>query len=667
MKRVKIIFILTVLNLSAFGQDNLFPIIKGSLWGYIDQTGKEVINPQFKSAGQFSEGLAAVRLNGTYGYIDKLGSFIIKPQYDFALPFQSGQAKVFLGGKPFFIDKKGNITFQHNFRSISSFENHSYAIAITQTDKYCLINRNGKLITDTAFKKINPFNDGVAVVYGLNHLPYPKDSTQIEKFETCVIDSTGKWLIQYGNYKDIGSFNNGYASAIRFNQTEKESGWSRDDAIIDRNGKLKFILPAGKYFLDFNNKGFYDDLAVVYIYPEKKDSTESYNSYDKRKYKGIINTDGVILFSDTNWKEITPYRYNRAFVQDKSEKWKLINTKGKQVCDSIFKNILYKTYRGNPDDIFTNGKAWVKLSSGWVAIDTTGRILTQPKVFTGIHDSRLSRVSDMIFIEEDISVESDKYSFRYGFWNSKTNTSIIPTYHDIDMNSFNNDLIYAMKDGITYYINSNGEVIWQGTENKTTTLANLNIDFMNRGYFYAYSKPNNKDLGGFGGSDNFPKKISKSVTFTKKELSVVVHPELKDTIYGDNNAITVYIGNTTGGKINFNAQDSRLSMKVQALNSNGEWKDIEYLPSSWCGNSYHTLTLDSKHYWTFLTPIYEGEFKTKLRIELKYIDPTDKSEKRWDKNEITVYSNEYEGSINPGQFWNKREYYPSGLMDPYND
>ncbi|MBL7973292.1 MAG: hypothetical protein JNJ85_00170 [Candidatus Kapabacteria bacterium] len=108
-------------------------------------------------------------------------------------------------------------------------------------------------------------------------------------------------------------------------------------------------------------------------------------------------------------------------------------------------------------------------------------------------------------------------------------------------------------------------------------------------------------------------------------------------------------------------------MKVQALNSKGEWKDIEYLPSSWCGNSYHTLTLNSKHYWTFLTPVYEGEFKTKLRIELKYIDPTDKSEKRRDKNEITVYSNEYEGSINPGQFWNKREYYPSGLMDPYND
>jgi WG containing repeat len=505
------------------------------------------------------------------------------------------------------------------------------------------------------------------VVYGLNHLPYPKDSTQTEKFETGVIDSTGKWMIQYGIYKDIGSFKNGYTSAVRFNQTEKEREWTHDDAIIDKYGRLKFLLPADKFFLDFDNKGFSDALAVVLIYPEKKDSTESNNSNDDREFKGVVNTDGVILFSDTNWKTITPFTFNRAFVQDKDERWKMINTRGEQVCDSSFTNILYKTYQGNTDDIFTNGNAWVKLSGGWVKIDTAGNFLSQPKVFTDIHDSRLTRVGDIIFVEEDISVESPNYSYRYGFWNSKNNTSVSPTYHDIDMNGFNNDLIYAMKDGITYYINSKGEVIWQGTESKTTAIANLNIDYMNRGYFYAYSKPSKKDLGGFGGSHNFPQKILKSDNLPPKILSVVVHPELKDTIYGDKNAIAVYIGNTTGSKIDFSAQDSRLYMKVQALNSKDEWKDIEYLPSSWCGNSYHTLTLESKHFWTFLTPIYEGEFKTKLRIELKYIDPKDKSEKRWDKKEITVYSNEYEGSINPGQFWNKREYYPSGLMDPYND
>lgn len=47
----------------------------------------------------------------------------------------------------------------------------------------------------------------------------------------------------------------------------------------------------------------------------------------------------------------------------------------------------------------------------------------------------------------------------------------------------------------------------------------------------------------------------------------------------------MYVVNNTTNKITFNAQDSRLYMKMQAKDSAGEWKDIEYLPSSWCGNS----------------------------------------------------------------------------------
>ncbi|HIO50419.1 TPA: WG repeat-containing protein [Candidatus Poribacteria bacterium] len=47
---------------------------------YIDKTGKYVINPQFDSAGNFSEGLAPVRIGddktGKWGCIDKTGKFL---------------------------------------------------------------------------------------------------------------------------------------------------------------------------------------------------------------------------------------------------------------------------------------------------------------------------------------------------------------------------------------------------------------------------------------------------------------------------------------------------------------------------------------------------------------------------------------------------------------
>lgn len=669
MRQLKIIFILAILSIRVFGQDKLYPITSGNLCGYIDKTGRTVIKPQFFNGGQFCEGLAAVRMNGTYGYIDISGKFAIAPQYDFALAFQNGIAQVFIDGKPFFIDKTGNIVFQHSFKNISPFDNHNFAIAITPTGKYCLINKEGKQITDTAFKKINPFADGLAVVEGLNHLPYTNDSTKQEKFETGVIDSTGKLLVNFGRYRSIGQFMNGYAKASLLEPTERGNGWTNHIAIIDRQGKERFIIPSNKYSLDYHNEGFYDDVAVIRTHSVNIYSTEEPESSGRADYRGLINPDGKILFSDTNWMELTPFAFNRAFILDGSEHWKMINKNGQQVCDLVFEKIVPDPkYSEGTSLPFENGTAFVKLKQGWCLIDTSGRLLTQPKLFSNEEDYReIMRRGNALFFMKDISVEQPHYSFSFGFFNPATNTLVEPTYHDMDTENFDEGLIYAMKDEKTYYITNKGEVIWQEKDSVTNKISNLNIDFMNRGYFYAYSKPNKEDLSGFGSSVNFQKKISKANNFPPDTLSLIVHPELTDTIYGNTHAITVYISNSTNREIEFKAQDSRLYMKVQALNSKGEWKDIEYLPSSWCGNSYHTLTLEPKYFWKFFTPVYDGELKTKLRIELKYVDPADKSEDRRSKKEIIVYSNEYDGNINPGQFWNKRQYYPSGIMDPYND
>ena len=38
--------------------------------GFIDSTGKIIIEPKFNNALEFSEGLASARITGKYGYID---------------------------------------------------------------------------------------------------------------------------------------------------------------------------------------------------------------------------------------------------------------------------------------------------------------------------------------------------------------------------------------------------------------------------------------------------------------------------------------------------------------------------------------------------------------------------------------------------------------------
>ncbi|EPZ6837230.1 WG repeat-containing protein, partial [Campylobacter coli] len=51
-------------------------------WGFIDKSGKIVIESKFDDAWYFREGLAAVELNGKYGFIDKSGKIIAKPEFD---------------------------------------------------------------------------------------------------------------------------------------------------------------------------------------------------------------------------------------------------------------------------------------------------------------------------------------------------------------------------------------------------------------------------------------------------------------------------------------------------------------------------------------------------------------------------------------------------------
>ena len=55
-------------------------------WGYIDKTGKVVINPQFEKAQPFSEGLAAIRLGRKWGFVDRSRKMTINSQFDDAGP-----------------------------------------------------------------------------------------------------------------------------------------------------------------------------------------------------------------------------------------------------------------------------------------------------------------------------------------------------------------------------------------------------------------------------------------------------------------------------------------------------------------------------------------------------------------------------------------------------
>jgi hypothetical protein len=197
-----------------------------------------------------------------------------------------------------------------------------------------------------------------------------------------------------------------------------------------------------------------------------------------------------------------------------------------------------------------------------------------------------------------------------------------------------------------------------GSVNDTTfsSLKNIDVQFMLRGYFYALSSIEDKDApGGYGGSDNkakeiFQNKRLESILGLKLFIDTTSHIVFAEKFKGQK----VYLINQSGMDTAFEASDSRLSIVAEAFYK-GSWRSIEYLPSSWCGNSYHKVYLKNNEYWEFNAPRYLGLIKVRLRYRLNTGQGN------------ILYSNEVTAFINKKQFSVKQGHSPNGIMDPYND
>jgi hypothetical protein len=181
----------------------------------------------------------------------------------------------------------------------------------------------------------------------------------------------------------------------------------------------------------------------------------------------------------------------------------------------------------------------------------------------------------------------------------------------------------------------------------------VDVKYMLRGYCFAGSRPDPKALGGYGTSDNHPRKLTDKDMKTHASVSLVACPEQTVPFGKSARGFRLFLVNRTSGEMAFDASDSRLSIVQEALDSTGKWRAIEYLPSSFCGNSYHRVFLPRRTFWQFVAPAYSGTQKTKLRFVLLGKEP--------------IYSNEFEGSINPEQFTKKQGHQPTDIMDPYSD
>lgn len=91
--------------------------------GYINRSGKVVIEPRYQMAHDFGEGLAAVRIksHGSWGFIDKDGKRVISPRFDQVGVFSEGLCPVAINGVWGYIDPKGDEQIKYRFEEAGEF------------------------------------------------------------------------------------------------------------------------------------------------------------------------------------------------------------------------------------------------------------------------------------------------------------------------------------------------------------------------------------------------------------------------------------------------------------------------------------------------------------------------------------------------------------------
>ncbi|MBP1673035.1 MAG: hypothetical protein H6Q25_850 [Bacteroidetes bacterium] len=316
-------------NISCSNKSNikLIPVKSDEKWGYINKKGEYVINPQFKDADFFRDGLAKVTgPDGKVGFIDEKGKYKIATQYKDATPFSDGLAFVVNdGGYPTCIDKSGKTIFTlKQAKHVTSFK-EDLAIFVTKDMKFGYVDKTGKVIINAQFDQASYFCEGLAAVKIKDKCGFIDKKGKIvinPQFEIVSDFSEGKAFFkngkQYGyidqkgayvinpQFDRAGQFSEGMASIM----SGKVVGYIMEDGKIEINPQFDFggEFKSGLALVSQNEKfGFIDKTGKIVINPQFEDASS--------------------FFGDI------------AFVKS-AEKWGVIDKEGKYIVNPQFDNVI---------------------------------------------------------------------------------------------------------------------------------------------------------------------------------------------------------------------------------------------------------------------------------------------------------------------------------------
>lgn len=242
--------------------------VAGGRYGFIDRSGKVVIEARYAAAGPFREGLAAAADGEAYGYINKAGKFVVKPAFQRAEAFSEGLAYVEVkDGPKGYINKKGDwaVKLEERITSAGPFRNGLVRVEAGYKQGY--VNRKGEYVVRPEYGWLGEFSEGL-VAFRLD--------AEGGRAKFGYLDAAGKVVIE-PKFDAAKNFSGGLASV----QVGRDFSPDKRVGYIDRTGNFA-VEPRFSYAEDFS-----EGLALVTTLPAAG-RTES----------GYIDTAGRMVFKD---------------------------------------------------------------------------------------------------------------------------------------------------------------------------------------------------------------------------------------------------------------------------------------------------------------------------------------------------------------------------------
>jgi hypothetical protein len=341
-----------------------FTIRQKDRWGFINDTGRVVIPPQFEWVENFSNGAAAVGRDEKAGFVNKRGDVIVPIIYDDVLSFSHGYAVVVRDDKHGIVNTHGNLVLGLNYDDLGPISNGM--IRFLLAGKYGFLNLRFKEVIQPQFISAGDFDRDRAIA--------------ASERGTGLIDKSGQWAILPDYLRLYPSGGGSYVAVSDSGYTVLDSNgvllladtfdfigpFTEGVAIIVQDGMYGFIGSDGRIMV---TPQYYFDETVISLSICRDGKMPVKN---KKKLIGIIDTAGQQILSmqyddvgffdslhtpvkrNGKWvyidfKQRQTLRYNFDFAANfesglarvkKKGKWGIINKRGNEVMPFEFDKIL---------------------------------------------------------------------------------------------------------------------------------------------------------------------------------------------------------------------------------------------------------------------------------------------------------------------------------------